>query len=180
MRHLYFQIMVKIKANKVFTPGSKSPRGRPKKQDAKKKPGWTRKNNYKSKYTQEQLENALAAIRSGTHTQHTAARVFGVPKSTLNDRIHLGASSQVGRPRELSDDEEQLLVSRILLLGDWGFPVDRKDVTHIIKALLDSQGKTTRFKDNKPGEDFISGFLKRHPQISLRNGKITYSIIFFC
>jgi hypothetical protein len=40
--------------------------------------------------------------------------------------------------------EEQILVERALILGEWGFPLTRRDLRILIKAYLDRQGKTTR------------------------------------
>ncbi len=35
-------------------------------------------------------------------------------------------------------------MERILVLGKWGFPLGKKDLTHLIKGYLDRLGKSTR------------------------------------
>jgi hypothetical protein len=44
----------------------------------------------------------------------------------------------------LSEEEEEYLVERILVMGEWGFPLAKRDLTHIVKDYLDRQGRTTR------------------------------------
>jgi hypothetical protein len=44
----------------------------------------------------------------------------------------------------LSREEEEFLVERILVMGEWGFQLGKRDLTHIIKDYLDHQGRTTR------------------------------------
>jgi hypothetical protein len=78
----------------------------------------------------------------------------------------------LGRPTELSTEEEEMIVERLVLLGEWGFPMTTKDLCLLVKAYLDSLGKTTRFIDNLPGPDFIKGFMKRHPRLTVRTANM--------
>jgi hypothetical protein len=64
--------------------------------------------------------------------------------------------------------EESVIVERLLVMGRWGFPLNHHDLAHLIKSYLDRLGKSTRFVDNMPGPDFTKGFLKRHPQLTVR------------
>lgn len=54
-------------------------------------------------------------------------------------------------------------------MGDWGFPIDYKELSYLIKSYLDKAGRTTRWPENKPSPQFIPLFLERNPTISLRN-----------
>ncbi len=56
-----------------------------------------------------------------------------VPKSTIMDRVS-GKSDQVGHPCELTKEEEEVFVERLLLLSQWGFPITSADMCHLIKA----------------------------------------------
>jgi transposase len=40
-------------------------------------------------YNPESLEKALIEVKSGTMNQHQAARVYGVPRSTITTRISM-------------------------------------------------------------------------------------------
>lgn len=48
----------------------------------------------KKKYNPENLERAMIVVKAGTMTQHQAARVFGVPQSTIGSRISRWKSRQ--------------------------------------------------------------------------------------
>jgi hypothetical protein len=74
-----------------------------------------------------------------------------------------------GRPTVLSEDEELLIVERLVMQGERGFPLTTTGLRNIIKDYLDSQGKTTMFVEKRPGPDFVYGFLERHPTISVRH-----------
>ncbi len=61
----------------------------------------------------------------------------------------------MGSPTELSTEEEEMIMERLVLLGEWGFRMTTKDLCLLVKAYLDSLGKTTRFIDDLPGPEFI-------------------------
>ena len=133
-----------VKPKKVFTPGSKplgvSPgRGRPKKPGVGGRPV-----KYRGRYSQENLLAAVKEVKEKRMSLGQAAKEFQVPKITLWDRVKDRVSDQLGRPTVLSKMEEQILVERALILGEWGFPLTRRDLRILIKAYLDRQGKTTR------------------------------------
>ena len=60
------------------------------------------------------------------------------------------------------------MVSRLILMAKWGFPINAKDTRKLVKAYLDTTGKSSRFVDNLPGNDWMDGFLKRHKELALR------------
>jgi hypothetical protein len=78
------------------------------------------------------------------------------------------SGSRVGRPTELTDDDEPLIVKRLMVMGRWGFPLNQHDLAHLIKAYLDSMDRSSRFINNMPGPDFTKGFMKRHAQLTVR------------
>jgi hypothetical protein len=154
--------MAKIKARKVYTPGSKkkfgpliSPgRGRPakvgnktvEKKNKKYRARYSRVGNYKTHYEKEDMEAALSAVRNGEMSIRAAVKEFGVKRTTLQDRLSGKSGETVGRPTVLLAEEEALIVERIILMGTWGFPLNKLDVAHLIQAYLNMQGKTTRYK----------------------------------
>jgi hypothetical protein len=163
----------KFKAKVVMTPGSvnlKSPgKGRPKKPAIKS----TQRGKYKANYSDAQLRDALLEVRNGTMSERAASKAYGIPRSTLKDRIGERVERQTaGRPPVLTEDEENLIVERLVMQGEWGFPLTSLDLRNVIKDYLDSQGRTTRFVDNMPGLDFVPGFLRRHPTLSVRKANL--------
>ena len=61
---------------------------------------------------QKQMQLALRDITSGLMTVRRAALVYGIPKSTLHDRVSgkVNNEAQVGAPKYLTDEEEEEVV----------------------------------------------------------------------
>ena len=160
---MYFQISTvgrlgtgsmarKVKAKKMATPGSYkksklSPgRGRP----SKFKSGTSRKNNYRHSYQMEALKLAVAAVKEQHKSVREAAAEFAVPRSTLSDWVTGVTKNELGRPIELEEEEEKILVERCELLGTWGYPLTKKDLCHVTCEYLNSIGKnSTRYRSLK-------------------------------
>ena len=54
-------------------------------------------------------------------------------------------------------------------MANIGYGHTREQVSEMVKRLLDEDGRPNPFVDNYPGHDWWYGFLRRHPQISLRS-----------
>lgn len=60
-------------------------------------------------------------------------------------------------------------------LGDWviemckrGFGISKSEFLQTVKIFLDKDGLSTPFKNNKPGNKWYRGYMKRNPQVRLR------------
>jgi hypothetical protein len=113
----------------------------------------------------------VEAVRNKTLTLGAASKAFGVPKTSIYDRLH-SSGDKLGRPTVLSDAEEEIITERLLILGRWGFPLTTLGLKQLVKDYLDRQGRTSRFADNMPKKDFVAGFLKRHPELSVRTANL--------
>ncbi len=119
------------------------------------------------RYTEDNVTKAVALFRSGMSVRN-ASEQCNVPKSTLMDRISDKHSGTQGRPSELTPEEEELIMERVKLMADWGFPFCNEDLRHFIKAYLDKKGTKTRFENNLPSRWFLKRFLGRHPEFTMR------------
>ena len=141
------RIMPKLKARAVATPGSKPKdkskgRGRPKKET--KKDGFSRKGNYRSSYTQEKIDLAMEEVRSHAMSLGEASKEFGVPKTTIHDRLKNVYGEKLGRPWILTELEEAIIVQRVKVMATWGFPLATQRLQDLVKDYLDRLGRTTR------------------------------------
>ncbi|KAJ8935524.1 hypothetical protein NQ318_005631 [Aromia moschata] len=85
-------------------------------------------------YTRENLERAVAAIRSGM-SKKLAAQTYRIPRSTLVNRCLGRHKKSVGHPTILSKEEQ--LISRTLgIVAEWGFPLTKADIKSVIKNTL--------------------------------------------
>jgi len=62
-----------------------------------------------------------------------AAKTFKIPRSTLSDKMAGRVENKAGRPTVLSKEEEKLIVQRIILMGEWGFPIYPKDLRYLYR-----------------------------------------------
>nr|CAI5848326.1 unnamed protein product [Callosobruchus analis] len=97
---------------------------------------------------------------------------YGIPKSTLEFKLeHPGHKDTLGPSLILSDKEEALLVSWIRDNASKGFPRKANDVKNSVQKFLSANPRPNKFKNNRPGEGWVKGFVKRHPEISKRTSE---------
>jgi len=118
--------------------------------------------------TQVKLEKAIFELNSGRSQRYVCAK-FNIPRGTLQNKLAKRHGKIPGHQTALSDVEEKAMVQHLTTLADWGFPMDKSDLRIFVKGYLDKEGRQVRqFKNNCPGEEWASSFVRRHRQ-SLTN-----------
>ncbi|KAJ8953423.1 hypothetical protein NQ318_023540 [Aromia moschata] len=127
-------------------------------------------------YSQDALRRALIQIQENGMGVREASREFAVPKTTLQDRLK-GKVPEIPmktgpppRPR-LTVTGENEIVQWLINIAKCGFPIRKIDLISTVQNILKECGKETLFKDGKPGQKWYLNFLKRHPEISLREAE---------
>lgn len=129
----------------------------------------------------EQLSNAVAAIRSGSKIR-AAARNFNIPESTIRDHLkQIDDGGQVsttpalkidamGRKPIFTKQQEHELADHIVKLGNLFYGVTPRELRRIAFDFAEANHLTHKFnRETKlAGKDWLSSFLKRNPQLSLR------------
>ncbi len=120
-------------------------------------------------WSEEDMEKAIKHAQRHFHIK-AAARQFGIPATTLRDRISgkVKKGAKVGHPTVLSEAQEKEIVDTCMLFGEWGFGLGRREVESVLHSYLKSTKKRNPFRDNIPGEGWWSGFMRRHPELSRR------------
>ena len=119
----------------------------------------------------ESLQSALKAIQNGSG-QREAARTFGIPESTLRDRIKTGnlENPSSGCKPVLPKDVETQLTERIIFLSNLFYGLSPIEVRRIafeyceLKVIENPLNKNTRLV----GRDWLQKFLERNPRSSIR------------
>lgn len=110
-------------------------------------------------WTEQDMEAALADIRSGTPVRKVALK-WKIPPQTLSDRSkgktkpHRQAH---GAQQRLSPDQEAVLVVWIQLWADTARPISISRIQRIARDLV----------GGKVGKNWVYRFLQRHPQLKL-------------
>ena len=108
--------------------------------------------------TKLKLETAISELNSG-RSQRYMCEKYKIPRGTLQNKLARRYQKM------LSDVEEKAAVQQLATLADWGFLMDKTDLRVFVKSYLDKEGRQVKqFKNNYPGEDWASSFVKRHKE----------------
>ena len=141
--------------------------------------------NYKRKtdranWSEDQMKLAILAVESKDLSIREASVVFGVPKDSLNRRVKGKLKSLsmdekhkniLGRYRAiLTHDQEKQLEDHIISMDQAFYGLSINDIRTIVYDYCEKNNIKNNFNsDNKmAGRDFVAGFMKRHPKLSLR------------
>lgn len=100
------------------------------------------------KWSNESMTGAMKAIADGLFSVNRAAEEFGVPRSTLKDRISgkVVHGARSGPSPYLSSVEEDELAKFLLTCTDIGLPKTKMEVIGLVKkAVTKKRGKNSRF-----------------------------------
>ncbi|KAI4465086.1 reverse transcriptase [Holotrichia oblita] len=122
---------------------------------------------YVKKYNEEQLQEALEAVRNGKPLREVS-RKYNIPRATLQFRKSDKFVKPGFGPRPiLSTEEEGILVKWIAESSKKGFPRQQEDIQASVKEFLDTVPRKNPFPDNCPQEGWYKAFLRRHPELTI-------------
>lgn len=87
------------------------------------------------KYTKEKLNEALSLIRDGLSVREVS-KLSKIPRSTLNNRATGRHSKTAGGQTVLVEKDEEDLIAYIVLLSEWGFPLDSMDLWIPLNCII--------------------------------------------
>ena len=117
---------------------------------------------YKS-YTQESLNEAVKDIPAKKISLRKASAKYKIPVGTLSHRLNEKHGQRPGHPSVFSQEEEEVFVSHIKVVAEWGFPFDDMDMRMLAYNYLTAQGHIVKqFKNNFPSKEWSMSFMKRH------------------
>ncbi|XP_072389288.1 uncharacterized protein [Diabrotica undecimpunctata] len=123
-------------------------------------------------YSEDDVKKALELIINGM-SEREASRIFNIPRATISyrksEKFHYKITH--GPDPFLSKDEEEQLKLWIFHCQNRGFPVRVDDIKDSVKSFLESNPRVNPFVENRPGRTWLSAFLKRNPNISLRTSE---------
>ena len=119
-------------------------------------------------YRPEAMAMAIQMVKSGQMSKKLAAKSYGVPKTTLLDKLAGRVPEEptrVGRKTVLTPAEELTLVGFINIMSEIGYPLTKNELLNEVQYVLNIDGRDTPFLNNRPGKDWFAGFLRRHPGV---------------
>lgn len=146
----------------------------PKKKKAKPRPkkSCPRASAKRLQWSNESMEAAMEAVTTGVTSINKAAVIYGVPCTTLKDRMsgRVKHGTKSGRQRYLDKDEEQALADHLVQAASVGYGKTRREVK-IITEKVAKEKNLLRKRHITDG--WWRRFKERQPQLSLRRGDAT-------
>ena len=125
-----------------------------------KKPHWV--------YTEDVVASAILDITDNGLSVRQAAEKWGVPRSTVSDRLRgqTALADQIQPEQHLIRNQEAKLTSWILRQESLGYAPSHSQIRACILAILQQQGR-------KPdiGRNRVSRFIQRHPELRTKTGR---------
>ena len=123
------------------------------------------------KYSEKSLLKAVGEIKEGKMSLNVASRVHNIPKGTLHNKVKnkVPMERKMGPATILTNEEESNVEKWIIDKAKLGFPMHANDVKDSIQKVLIECPRENPFTDNRPGNKWLSLFLRRHPEIVKRN-----------
>ncbi|XP_029924453.1 tigger transposable element-derived protein 1-like [Myripristis murdjan] len=115
----------------------------------------------KKKWTEEAMERALVEVKAGRCTVRQAAKEFGVPKSSLGDRVsgRVTPGSRSGPAQLITSADEEVLVEFSLYMSKHGFPLTKQQLVSFASSIYRRQHRRVAF--SKLGQTWWLNFRKR-------------------
>ena len=112
-----------------------------------------------------QMDKAVTAVVNEGLSIRRAALQYGVPKSSLGDRIsgRVKPGAVSGPQKYLSTEEENELVRHLSRCASIGYAKSRKEVLTLVQRIIDSRGIQRNVSSG-----WWESFCRRHPSLTLR------------
>ena len=118
-------------------------------------------------YSLTDLENAIQAVHQGMGLQW-AARIYGVPKSTLNDKVNHHTKSKPGPKPILPADLEDWIELWIIKMAWIVYGQTHEQIKDKVQELCNQLRIITPWENNRPSEKWYQLFMARHPDLHYR------------
>ena len=130
----------------------------------------------KAKWSEQDLKGALQHVSEGKSVKSVALH-FNIPRSTLRDRIKNNKTSTptMGRNPVFNREQEEILKDRVFTMANLFYGITITELRRMAFEVAEDLNikhnfnRTTRMA----GEDWVNGFRKRNPKISLRKPSAT-------
>lgn len=124
-----------------------------------------------------ELRTALREVKSG-RSLRSVSQKYNIPRRTLRDRVALPLAEacsppQLGRGPAIPPDLEEELAERVKYLSDTFYGITREKLAQVAFEFAERQRAPHTFSRTKrcAGPDWVRAFLKRHPDVSIRQAE---------
>lgn len=127
------------------------------------------------------MQLAMEAVKSGRLGVNEAARTYGLPFTTLKDRMRgrVVHGTNPGPRPFLDKQEEKLLTDHLVQVAQLGYGKTRKQVLNTVENVAREKG-VLQADRKKLSSGWFRRFMERNPDLSLRRGDATAHVRMDC
>ncbi|XP_037043651.1 uncharacterized protein LOC119079698 [Bradysia coprophila] len=120
-------------------------------------------------YAKDRVQEAVDKIQKNEMSYGEASRFYGVPKTTLYNKMKNSHNSPRGATTTLTKDQEDELAEWVLKHQEYGDPRTKHDIMNTAREIAElDDNSSNHFKNGLPTTGWVEGFLKRYPHIVFR------------
>ncbi|GFR64709.1 tigger transposable element-derived protein 6-like protein [Elysia marginata] len=116
--------------------------------------------------------NITSLNKAGQVGLKKASRDFGIPYSTIGEKVRGRRPVKAGSKFLLHSEEERRIVEWLKLYAEQALPRSIDDLRKKAKEVLKLRGASTKTKDGLPGKDWVLSFRRRFPELSMRTPQV--------
>ncbi|KAJ8879233.1 hypothetical protein PR048_019839 [Dryococelus australis] len=120
------------------------------------------------------MNDATDDVLRGTAVT-TAAKRHSVSRVTLLYKMtgKTPRKRQMGPQPVLTREEEDVLATWITTVAKAGYPITKTELLDSVQHIIKERNRKNPFVDNLPGRTWFLAFLKRHPNITIREESLS-------
>lgn len=131
----------------------------------------------RAKWTEEAMKAAIDDVINNVQKLREAARAYNIPVMTLSDRLKTRESKKLalGHKPVFTQEQENEIAEQILLLAKVFYGISSVELRRLVFEYGEKNGIPHQFNKSAKlaGQDWLNGFLKRNPRISVRKPEAT-------
>lgn len=131
----------------------------------------------RAKWTEEAMKAAIDDIVNNKKKLREASRAYSIPVMTLSDRLKTGDSKKLnlGHKPVFTKEQEHEIAEQVLLLAKVFYGISSVELRRLVFEYAEKNGVPNKFDKSAKlaGQDWLKGFLKRNPGISIRKPEAT-------
>ena len=119
-------------------------------------------------WSENELQEAMKAVQMGM-AAHRASEFYGIPKSTLSDKVsgHTPLNRKKGPELMLSRELEDRIEKWLITMARIGYGQTKNDVLNKVQELVKRMSILTPFPDGCPSDKWYHLYVKHHSDLHM-------------
>ena len=119
----------------------------------------------------ESMAAAMDSVLKENKGLREAACLYNIPTETLRRHVSgtVSLHCKPGPATVLTEEEEEKIANYLVQMADMGFGVTREGIMGIAYSIVEKSERSHPFKNGTAGRAWFEGFMRRHPNLTIRS-----------